>query len=68
MRAESVVVRAMLIAAISRSDGMVSATSALRTPISEGRIAPISAAMIRTIIGVTAPAKAKVIKVAASSA
>ena len=67
-RAESLVVRAMLIAPISRSFGIVSAISAARTPMSEGRTIPASVAMTSTSSGVTAPANANVIKSAPSAA
>ena len=67
-RAESLVVRAMLIAPISRSLGIVSATSAPRTPRSEGRTSPASVAMMITSSGVTTPANASTIRTAASSA
>ncbi len=67
-RAESLVVRAMLIAPISRSFGIVSATSAPRTPMSDGRTSPASVAMMSTSSGVTALANAKAIKSAPSTA
>ena len=67
-RAESLVVRAMLIAPISRSAGIVSATSAPRTPMSDGRTRPASVAMTSTSRGVTAPANASTISRAPSSA
>ena len=47
-RAESEVVREMPMAAVSRSAGMVSATSATRTPRSEGRTMPIRPVMMST--------------------
>ena len=48
MRAVSMVVRETLIAPIRRSCGMMVATSAPRTPRSDGRTSPISTAMTRT--------------------
>ena len=48
MRAVSIVVLEMLIAPISRSCGMMVATSAPRTPRSEGRTRPMMATMIKT--------------------
>ena len=46
--AVSIVVREMLIAPISWSCGMMVATSAPRTPRSDGRTRPITATMMRT--------------------
>jgi hypothetical protein len=48
MRAESEVVREMLIAPIRRSFSIVAAMSAPRTPRSEGRTRPIRKAMTKT--------------------
>ena len=48
IRAVSIVVREMLIAPISRSCGMMVATSAPRTPRSDGRTRPMIATMIIT--------------------
>ncbi len=48
MRAVSIVVREMLIAPINWSRGMMVATSALRTPRSDGRTTPITAAITKT--------------------
>ena len=48
MRAVSMVVRETLIAPIRRSCGMMVATSAPRTPRSDGRTRPIRIAMMKT--------------------
>ena len=48
MRAVSIVVREMLIAPISWLCGMMVATSALRTPRSDGRTMPMTAATANT--------------------
>ena len=48
MRAVSIVVRDTLIAPISRSCGMMVATSAPRTPRSDGRTSPIKPAIMKT--------------------
>ena len=48
MRAVSIVVRETLIAPISRSCGMMVATSAPRTPRSDGRTRPMIATMMKT--------------------
>ncbi len=68
MRAVSEVVRAMPIAAVSEAGGMVSAISAPRSPMSDGRTRPVSAASTSTIVGLSVPVKASVISVAATSA
>ena len=65
-RAESEVVREMPMAAVSRSAGMVSATSATRTPRSEGRTMPIRPVMTSTEMGLKWPANAMAMRVAAS--
>jgi hypothetical protein len=48
MRAVSIVVREMLIAPINWPCGMMVATKAPRTPRSEGRTMPITAATMKT--------------------
>ena len=48
IRAVSIVVREMLIAPINWSCGMMVATSAPRTPRSDGRTMPIRAATMKT--------------------
>ena len=68
MRAESWVVRDMLIAPIKRPAGMVSPINATRIPMSEGRTMPISVAMMITCSGVRMPVKASVISAVASTA
>jgi hypothetical protein len=68
IRAESWVVRWMLIAPISCEGGMVSPTSAVRMPMSEGRTRPSMAAITSTITGVTASMNASVISNVASTA
>jgi len=67
-RAESCVVRWMLIAPISWAAGIVSATSAARIPMSEGRTSPTSAAMTNTWMGVRTSMKVNVISEVASVA
>ena len=67
MRAASDVVREMPMAPISWSAGTMCATSAPRTPMSEGRTRPISPEMTKTIMGLNAPAQAMAIRVAAST-
>jgi hypothetical protein len=56
MRAESAVVRDTPIVAISAPAGIVSSTSALRMPWSDGRINPDTAATANTKAGSSAPA------------
>jgi hypothetical protein len=68
MRAESDVVREIPIALVSRSNGIVSAVNAPRNPMSEGRTIPVSAARQQTSNGVSAPANARIIRVAATAA
>ena len=68
MRAESEVVREIPMALVSRPTGMVSAISAPRSPMSEGRTRPVTAASRQMSSGVSAPAKARTIKVAATDA
>jgi hypothetical protein len=48
-------------------DGTVSATSAARTPISEGRTIPFRVAITITMTGVSAPAKAIIMSASAST-
>ena len=67
-RAKSEVVREMPMAATSWSLGMLSATSAMRTPRSDGRTKPLRPAMMNTSSGVNAPAKATAMRMAASAA
>src|SRR5262249_39040983 len=58
MRAVSWVVREMLMAASSRSDGKVWAMSAVRTPRSDGRTRPLNATTTSTASGLTVPVNA----------
>ena len=66
-RAKSEVVRDTPMAATRSSVGTLSPTSAMRTPRSDGRTRPISPVMASTTIGVRAPAKAKTMRLAAST-
>ncbi len=68
IRAESDVVRDAPIAAVNRSIGIVSATSALRIARSDDRIRPEQSATTNTGVGLSRPLSPKVISVAASSA
>ena len=68
MRAVSEVVRAIPIAAVSEAGGMVSAISAPRSPMSDGRTRPVSADSPITIDGLSVPVKASVISMVATSA
>ena len=68
MRAVSEVVRAIPIAAVSDAGGMVSAMSAPRSPMSDGRTTPVSAASTSTMVGCSVPVKARTIRIAATSA
>ncbi len=65
MRAESDVMRDIPIAPVNCSCGTVSAINAARRPRSDGRTSPIAATSTSTITGVSAPAKASVIRVVA---
>ena len=67
MRALSCVVRDTLIAPTSRSGGMMSASSAPRTPRSEGRTIPMIATMIMTLSGVRCPVNVSIMMVVASA-
>ena len=68
MRAVSLVVREMPMPRNSNPGGMVSATSAWRIAISDGRTSPHSATTTNTATGVSSPMNASVIRVAASVA
>ena len=68
IRAVSDVVRAMPMAPISCSGGMVWATIVWRTARSDGRTRPHRAPMTSTTAGLSAPPKAISIRVAASVA
>ena len=68
IRAMSEVVREKLIAPVSRLGGIASATTAPRSPMSEGRTSPDTAARIRTTKGLSTPAKASAISIAATIA
>ena len=65
MRAASSVVREMPMAPVSSSAGTMCAASAQRTPRSEERTRPISPTMQKTASGLSAPASATAISVAA---
>src|SRR5687768_17481223 len=60
IRAESEVVRCMLIAPTRWAAGMMSPTSAARIPMSEGRTRPISAAITNTCTGPRTPMNVRV--------
>ncbi|MNC91002.1 hypothetical protein D3C83_71810 [compost metagenome] len=65
MRAESWVVRWMLIAPINWEAGMISPTIAARIPMSDGRTRPNTAALTRTYSGLSMRVKASVITMVA---
>ena len=67
-RAVSMVVRDTLIAVVRCWCGMVLATSAPRTPRSDGRMMPSSVARTKTYVGVSRPVSVSVIMVSASAA
>ncbi len=67
MRAVSCVVRDTLIAPTSWAAGMMSASSAPRTPRSEGRIRPMIETMIMTLSGARWPVSARIMMVEAST-
>ncbi len=58
----------MPMAAVSDVGGMVSAISAPRSPMSEGRTSPVIADSTSTIDGRSVPVKASTIRIAATSA
>jgi hypothetical protein len=68
MRAVSMVVRAIPIAGVSRFGGIMSAIIAPRSPMSEGRTRPVTAASASTTPGCSAPTKASVITAPATIA
>ena len=68
IRAMSDVVREKLIAPVRRLGGIVSATTAPRSPMSDGRTRPDTAAMISTSTGLRTPANANAISRAATAA
>jgi hypothetical protein len=68
MRALSCVVRDTLIAPTSFSGGMMSASSALRRPRSEGRITPMIETMTMTLSGARWPVSASVMMAAEKTA
>ena len=68
IRAMSEVVREKLIAPVRRLAGIVSAITAPRSPMSDGRTRPDTAARIRTTNGLSTPANASAISTAATIA
>jgi hypothetical protein len=65
MRAESAVVREMLMAPTRIAGGMVAPISAFRITRSEERTAPASVAITRTWTGVRTPARMRIVSAAA---
>jgi hypothetical protein len=66
MRAESAVIREMLIAPTREPAGTVAPIRALRTPMSDGRAKPASAVVMNMYRGESMPVNTSVVMIAAS--